>query len=688
MTNEAPLANSVADARCGVFVGRAGIPEIAQSLPPAISKADRARDQGRTSSLAVWRKVRTVLANGIPFPFSKVRVKSRRWAMPALYADGHVRPDMRVDAAFLSSLSRQRSLFMRALNNEALALRSLPDIDISIVTHNSEQWLDDFLASLEETVYPKARLNLMFRDHESTDASVARLERFRTERGHVYRTISIDQRENSGFGCGHHLNIVRGEAPFILVVNVDMEFEPHALLSAVTMAITDRLDVGKWEFRQKPFEHPKYYDPVTLETAWCSHTCVLMRRSAYLETGGYEPKIFMYGEDVELSFRFRDHGWRLRYWPHSVVWHYTYKFANEIKPLQFQCSTLTNALLRIRYGSFWSIMAIVRLYIKQYAVPSLPEGRRILTMNLAAIFALSTYFVLTRHRSGRFPFFDWDYELRRDGAFYAYPPSHMTEAEALRDGPLVSVIIRTQSGRVDLLRQALLSVGHQTYHAVEAVVVEDGGDATQKMCETMAQQGLINVQYLSIAKSGRSVAGNRGLAAARGTYFLFLDDDDALFPDHVEVLVYQLHVREPDCVAAYSTAFDVECTLTDNALIERRLCIPRKLARPFNRDQLAYQNQFPIQSVLFKRSLFERCGGFRPELDLLEDWNLWNRYAALGAFTRVEKTTSLYRSPYERSRKRARRRALRDAYGLAKRHNDEDYQALLQEAKGAHASAM
>ena len=58
---------------------------------------------------------------------------------------------------------------------------------------------------------------------------------------------------------------------------------------------------------------PKAYDPVTLDTPWVSGAATLFRRSAFDSVGGFDPQLFMYGEDVDLSWRLRARGLRLRY---------------------------------------------------------------------------------------------------------------------------------------------------------------------------------------------------------------------------------------------------------------------------------------------------------------------------------------------------------------------------------------
>ena len=56
-------------------------------------------------------------------------------------------------------------------------------------------------------------------------------------------------------------------------------------------------------------------------------------------------------------------------------------------------------------------------------------------------------------------------------------------------------------------------------------------------------------------------------------------------------------------------------------------------------------NITPIQSVMFDREVYEKCGGFDEKMDALEDWDLWIRYALKFPFTFIERTTSLYRVP-------------------------------------------
>ncbi len=57
------------------------------------------------------------------------------------------------------------------------------------------------------------------------------------------------------------------------------------------------------EATQFPLEHPKEYDPESGATSWCSAACLLVRAGVFEELGGFDERIFLYCEDVDLSWR-------------------------------------------------------------------------------------------------------------------------------------------------------------------------------------------------------------------------------------------------------------------------------------------------------------------------------------------------------------------------------------------------
>lgn len=536
------------------------------------------------------------------------------------------------------------------------------NIDISVVTYNSSKWMSSFFQSLLKQNFPTENISLHIRDNGSTDNTVEQLEYFKQQHQQKFQDITVTSGANVGFGAGHNTNFLQCRHDFVLVTNVDLEFEASTLTVLLSQATDDNAQVASWECRQKPFEHPKDYHPVTGDTLWSSSACILFRRSALDQVKGYEERLFMYGEDVELSYRLRDKGFRLRYVPQATVWHHTYEEAAQVKPLQFLGSTLANVLLRCRFGTRAEIVQGFIMFLGLFALrPQFPGQRRQLLGQLLKLIQLAPYFLRTRRKSqAPFPFRLWDYAMVREGAFHAYP------AQANPNNPLVSVLIRTMPGCGARLQEALASVAAQTYPRIHLVVVEDGGQEALAQIETLRQtQRFEEVSYVPLPKSGRCKAGNAALQAAKGELVCFLDDDDLFYADHLEVLVTEWS-KEPALGAVYGLAYEVKTQIIDKqAWVYKDLMHSLIHRQVFSRPLLWHHNYMPIQTVLFQRQLYLDHGGFDAELDNLEDWNLWVRYSLKHDFKMVPKVTSLYRVPAETDKAIDRQNLLDDYYAIA-----------------------
>ena len=534
-------------------------------------------------------------------------------------------------------------------------------IDISIVTYNSQKWIDNFFKSLQNQDYPLEFINLYVTDNSSTDNTYLKLKE-KKDQLDKFLSFHIFKAKNLGFGTGHNNNINKANSRFILVTNIDLEFEKDTLFNVIKYAMNDSLEVASWEIRQKPYEHPKYYNPVTLETNWSSSACILFRKSALDKIGGYEEKIFMYGEDVELSYRLRDYGYKLKYYPKATCWHYTYEVANEVKELQFLGSTSSNILLRLRYGSIRSIIKGLVLYFGLFVSPVQFKSQRLkLFKNLIDILKKAPYFLFSRKKQKNinYKFLHWDYEFIRDGAFYEYPKKKMN------NDPLVSVIVRTCCDRIEYLKEAIESIKNQTYNNIELIVVEDGSEDSRNFISSVDSENIKYINYVSTPKGGRCIAGNIGLKNTTGKYILFLDDDDLFFADHIEVLVSELEFNK-SIHACYTSAFQVATKVkSKKPLIYKEMSHDVLYRQPFSRCLMWHNNYIPIQSIMFKRELYEKYGGFDQSLDNLEDWNLWTRYSMSHDFKYIEKTTSLYRVPYHEEHTKKRQEELDSFYKKA-----------------------
>lgn len=533
------------------------------------------------------------------------------------------------------------------------------EVDISIVTYRPDPaLLQQLIESLSEPSGGLVR-NLFIQDNGADPGVVATVAALPgLQSGGAFARVDVKHSgANLGFGKGHNANVARGSAAFVLLLNQDCVLEPGVLGRLVDAASHDRNEVAVWELRQIPYEHPKGYDPVTLDTPWASGAAMLVRRSAFEAVGGFEPRIFMYGEDVDFSWRLRAKGWRVVYQPRLAVVHRTYREACEVKPLQVFGGVFTNLCLRARYGGFIRTLEGLLMLCGEILAPQSFPGRRwgLVKSGFAFLWRWPYFFWTSVLPAGEFrPHFSgWNYELRRDGAFVEFRSARDMPQPAR---PLVSILIRTVD-RGAWLREALASCANQTYPNIEVVVIEDGPETSRAIVDEFA--GRLAIRYRATGRRcGRAKAGNVALAEARGEWLNFLDDDDLFFADHVEVLVDA--VQRADVSGAYALAWETHTEFLDkeHARYEEIIHVTRHYQH-FDRLTLWHHNYLPIQAVMFHRRLYEQHGGFAEDMDQLEDWNLWTRYTLEDDFVLVGKTTSKYRVPAN-SRVAAERQALLD----------------------------
>ena len=535
------------------------------------------------------------------------------------------------------------------------------DIDVSIVTFAPDLgMLARLVASIAES---GARCALRIQDNSADPATMAGIAALPEVQSPRFASVGLERSgTNLGFGRAHNANIARGEAPFVLVANQDCVLEPDALDMVLAQARASASTVAAWEFRQIPYEHPKEYDPITLATPWVSGACTLFRREALRVVDAFDAGIFLYGEDVDLSWRLRAAGWTLQYVPWCATVHDTYSRPYEVKPTALFEGVLSHLCLRARYlGPARTLKGLAKL-AREIAAPQEFPGRR-WGLVKAGLRFLPRWprFAATRVRANAHfqPLvLSWDYARHRDGPFI---PLH-SRRDSAAPQPLVSILIRT-CGRPAWLRQALASCAHQTYRNLEVVVVEGGEPVSAAVVDEFRNR--LRVTYHATGEpSRRARNGNIALGMAKGEWLNFLDDDDVLFAAHVETVLGAALAAAAS--GAYGLAWEVPTRVLDRDAARFEELEPRtRHAQRFDRMVLWHHNYLPIQSVLFHRRLYERHGGFDESMDQLEDWNLWTRYSLDDDFVLVEKTTSKYRVPADAAEAAARQAMLDEAYAIA-----------------------
>ncbi|HVB34256.1 MAG TPA: glycosyltransferase [Patescibacteria group bacterium] len=201
--------------------------------------------------------------------------------------------------------------------------------------------------------------------------------------------------------------------------------------------------------------------------------------------------------------------------------------------------------------------------------------------------------------------------------------------------PLVSVITPTRN-RLGFLRETVASVQSQSFTEWELIVVDDcSQDGTWDWLESLGDERIRPLRLEEHRE--RAAARNAGLAAARGEYVLFLDDDDWLLEGALARLGDALR-REPSAVGAVGAYIYQNNWGSWNRSAHPRRCHVRNIWP----DLLFGWMPLPSQTLL-RRSAIAQAGGWDEALPLSEDYEIWLRLARLGPAVLIPQAVLTYR---------------------------------------------
>lgn len=112
----------------------------------------------------------------------------------------------------------------------------------------------------------------------------------------------------------------------------------------------------------------------------------------------------------------------------------------------------------------------------------------------------------------------------------------------MENAELISIILPVYNTYVYLDR-ALSCLHNQTYRNTEVLIINDGStDDSEKVCLSWAEKD-IRFRYIYQENRGVSYARNVGIKAAKGEFITFVDSDDWVDEDYIEVM-YDLLVNQ------------------------------------------------------------------------------------------------------------------------------------------------
>jgi GT2 family glycosyltransferase len=213
----------------------------------------------------------------------------------------------------------------------------VPPVDVVVLTYNGKHLLEAMFPSLREQTYDD--FNLIVVDNGSTDGSA---EYVREQ----WPTADLfELPENVGVAAALNRGVERGEAPYVALLNNDIELEADWLAELV-QALEQHPEAGSATGKLLSFSERDVIDGAGDEIMWsgvttrrghgerdhgqfdtpaaifsASGAASLYRRRAFDVVGSFDEDFYAYLEDVDWGFRAQLAGFSCRYVPSAVGYH-------------------------------------------------------------------------------------------------------------------------------------------------------------------------------------------------------------------------------------------------------------------------------------------------------------------------------------------------------------------------------
>ncbi len=224
------------------------------------------------------------------------------------------------------------------------------DISIIIVNWNTRDLLKQSLSCVNAAIGDLTH-EMIVVDNDSSDGSLEML------REDFPQVRAIQNRENVGFAAANNQGIAIAQGRYILLLNSDAFLNPGALVKMV-QAMDEYPDTGAsgcrlvnadgslqpsayafstlatelWQalWLDRLFPHSRVFGSYRMsywsfddlrQVDWVMGACILLQAEAVRQIGGMDERFFMYSEEMDLCYRLKRAGWKVRYIPDASATH-------------------------------------------------------------------------------------------------------------------------------------------------------------------------------------------------------------------------------------------------------------------------------------------------------------------------------------------------------------------------------
>ncbi len=217
--------------------------------------------------------------------------------------------------------------------------------------------------------------------------------------------------------------------------------------------------------------------------------------------------------------------------------------------------------------------------------------------------------------------------------------------------PFLSVLMRTQGKRGEMLKEALLSLEAQSDQDFEIILIihrakEEDKEATLSLLEALSPALTGKLTHRFLDTGTRAAPLNLALSLAKGDYIAMLDDDDVVFEDWVENFHTGAKETDGKVIRCYGMMqfWSLESSPSGKKILQS-IDAPRPTyCAPFDLKAHFEDNHTPISCIAIPRACHSIFGvSFDEYLTTAEDWDFLMRCILLCGVHDTKKITFLYR---------------------------------------------
>ena len=258
-----------------------------------------------------------------------------------------------------------------------------PKVVVLILSYDGKFLLEDAVGSYLANQY--ANYEVVVIDNGSVDGTKEYVE----ETFPQARLIRLDQNRgySGGFNFGLDYAFNQAQADYVLITNNDVKVDQHIIAELVKVAVTDK-KIGYVTGKAYYYDHPntlqtvgKYEDPIkwngehignreedqgqhdqVAERCFIDDIFMLVSRSLYEETGGYDTTFFFQAEEYDWQARGKAAGYKIMYTPYAKLWHKESMTVGKKSAFKAYCDARNPMLVILKYKSpeyfrryFWQL---------------------------------------------------------------------------------------------------------------------------------------------------------------------------------------------------------------------------------------------------------------------------------------------------------------------------------------------